>query len=358
MKKTWFWPMVILAVLSLALCVASGCRPESDRALDQDADHEHEQEPHREEELTLPKLTPVDLGGEPLKVVATTSIIGDVVAQVGGRAIELTTLMGPGQDPHSYQPTPQQMATVSRAHVVFVNGWDLEEALAHDLEEIAENIPIVPISAGIQPLELDGHGEEEKEQTEEQAQPEAKEHAHSGVDPHVWFSIHNVEQWVENVEHVLSDLDPGNAETYKQHASAYRARLDELERYVQQQLSGIPAEKSYLVTNHASFGYLAHEYDLTVLGTVLPAASTLADPSASDLAALIQTMEEHDLCTLFTEATVSDKLAQTVAAELTGCKEVSVKKLYTGAVGPAGSGADSYVGMFRYNIDAIVAGLE
>jgi zinc/manganese transport system substrate-binding protein len=123
-------------------------------------------------------------------------------------------------------------------------------------------------------------------------------------------------------------------------------------------LARIPAEKRYLVTNHASFGYLAHEYDLRVLGTVLPAASTLAEPSPSDLVALIGQMKEHGLCTLFTETTVSDKLAQTVAAELEDCDQVAVVKLYTGAIGPAGSGADSYLGMFRHNVDAIVAGLK
>jgi ABC-type Zn uptake system ZnuABC Zn-binding protein ZnuA len=113
-----------------------------------------------------------------------------------------------------------------------------------------------------------------------------------------------------------------------------------------------------MVTNHESLGYLAHAYDLDVLGTVLPAASTMAEPSASDLAALIEEMNAHSLCTIFSETTISDKLAQAVAAELTGCDQVSVRPVYTGAIGPAGSGADSYIGMFRHNVDTIVAGLQ
>ena len=177
----------------------------------------------------------------------------------------------------------------------------------------------------------------------------------------------SVEQWRHGVGVGLgdaasrlqvSDLDPANAERYESHASAYRAELEDLQTYAETQLAGIPAENRVLVTNHDSLGYMARDYDLQVLGTVLPAASTLADPSASDLAELIQEIEETGICTLFTETTVSDKLAQTVAAELEGCDEVRVLGLYTGAVGPAGSGTESYIGMFRYNVDTIVEGLE
>jgi ABC-type Zn uptake system ZnuABC Zn-binding protein ZnuA len=291
----------------------------------------------------LPELKAADLGGAPLKVVATISIIGDVVAQVGGDAIELTMLMGPGQDPHSYKPVAQDMVAVSEAHVIFVNGWDLEEALVHDLEDIGEDIPLVPVSANIEPLAFGGH-EHEGEHGE-------------GADPHTWFSIHNVEQWVENIEHVLGELDPAHAETYESNAEAYLAELEELETYVETQMASIPAENRFLVTNHDSFGYLAYEYDLEILGTVIPSASTVAEPSASDLAELIEEMGERGVCTLFTEATISDKLAQTVAAELDGCAEVRVLKLYSGAVGPAGSGTDSYIGMYRFNVDTIVEGL-
>ena len=134
------------------------------------------------EMLTLPELTAAELDGAPLKVVATTSIIGDVVAQVGGKAIDLTTLMGPGQDPHSFEPSARELTAVADAHVIFVNGWDLEEALAQDLADIAGDVPLVPISANIEPLAFgeDGH------------EAEADEHDHGSVDPHVWFSAANV----------------------------------------------------------------------------------------------------------------------------------------------------------------------
>lgn len=296
--------------------------------------------------LLLPEVTAVDLNGNPLRVVATTSIMGDVVAQVGGDAIDLTVLMEPGQDPHSYEPSAQDLTAVAQTDVIFVNGWDLEEALAADLENIGEASLVVPISANIVPLAF-AEGEEGE-----------AEHTHSGADPHVWFSIHNVAQWVDNVAHVLSDLDPANAATYEANTAAYEEALAELEAYAEAQLDTIPAENRFLVTNHDAFGYFAEAYGLTVLGTVIPGISTIAEPSASDLTELIGAMAEHNICTIFTEATVNDTLAQTVAGELANCDTVQVLKLYTGAIGPAGSGADSYIGMFRANVDAIVAGLQ
>ena len=131
-----------------------------------------------------------------------------------------------------------------------------------------------------------------------------------------------------------------------------------MEQYASEQLATIPAERRILVTNHDAFGFFARDFGFEVLGTVIPSRSTLAEPSASDLANLIGAMREFGVCTLFTETTVSDKLAQTVSAELTDCENVQVVKLFTGAIGPAGSGADSYIGMFRANVDAIVAGLR
>lgn len=291
--------------------------------------------------LTLPDLTAADFDGS-LKVVATTSLIGDVVAQVGGGAIELTVLIRPGQDPHSYEPSTQDLATVSNANVIFVNGWDLEEALVENLAQTNENVPLVPISAHIQPLALSGHDD----------------HHHGTVDPHVWFDVGNVAQWVENVATVLSELDPAGQATFEANATAYLAELTALETYVAEQIDPIPPERRLLVTNHDSLGYFAAAYNFELIGTVIPGVSTLAEPSARDLTNLISTMESHSLCTLFAETTVSDTLAQTVADELEGCAEVQVISIYTGSLSPAGQPADSYLTFYQFNIDAIVNGLK
>ncbi len=299
--------------------------------------------PNQPATLTLPELSAVNIDGRALRVVATTSIIGDVVAQVGGDAIDLTTLMGPGQDPHSYEPSANDLTSVAQADVIFVNGWDLEEALLRSLTTIGDQTPLVPVSANIQPRAFSGEGNGDE---------------HGGADPHVWFAVPNVVQWTRNIEQILSELDPAHQDTYTANAAAYLGQLEALQTEAAAQLAVIPADKRVLVTNHDSLGYFAAEYDFETLGTVIPAMSTMAEPSANDLANLIAVMDEHKVCTLFTETTVSDKLAQTVATELSSCDTVNVVPLYTGAIGPRGSGADSYIGMFRANIQAIVAGLQ
>jgi ABC-type Zn uptake system ZnuABC Zn-binding protein ZnuA len=353
--KVWLDRAAMWILLTALLAgSAMGCAPDETHAPDDGDLHEHEHDGPAEV-LGLPELKAVELEGGPLRVVATTSIIGDVAAQVGGEGIALTTLMGPGQDPHSYEPAARDLTAVAGAHVILINGWDLEQGLAGDLAQIGRHVPVVPVSAHITPLAW-GEGEEEpggQEHKEEDA-----EHAHGAADPHVWHSVHNVEQWVENLARVFGDLDPARAEAYAANATAYRAELEALAAYAETALGQIPEERRFLVTNHDALGYFAHEYGLTVLGTVIPSASTLAEPSVSDLAALIEEMEAHRVCALFTETTVSDLLVQTVAAELDGCPEVRVEALYTGAVGPPGSGAESYIGMYRANVDAVVAGLR
>lgn len=301
--------------------------------------------------LSLPPLSPAPLNGGRLRVIATTSLIGDVVARVGGDAIDLTVLIGAGQDPHSFEPAARDLTAVSDAQLIFVNGWNLEEGLIDNLAAIGTNALLVPISAGIEPLPFDGSDAHDDEADE-------AGHDDGAADPHVWFDVRNVAQWTDNAAVVLSGLDPANAAAYAQNAAAYQMELEELERYAADRLSSIPAARRLLVTNHDSFAYFAAAFDFEVLGTVIPGASTLAEPAASDLSSLIDAMEARGVCTLFTETTVSESLARTVAAELQSCRDVRVVALYTGAVGPAGSGADSYVGMFRANVDAIVQGLQ
>lgn len=333
----------------MAGCVAESGTADSAASATAVADeHADEAEP---ELLRLPELAAIELGGQPLRVVATTSIIGNVVAQVGGEAINLTVLMGPGQDPHSYEPAARDLTAVAEANVIFVNGWNLEEGLVDALTNVGEGSLVVPISANITPLAFaEGGPDSEGEQGDG--------HDHESADPHVWFSVANVEQWVANVAQVFGELDPANKSEYEANADNYLAALQELEAYAETQLATIPAENRFLVTNHDAFGYFADSYGFTILGTVIPSLSTVAEPSANDLTNLVANMAEHHVCTLFTEATVNDTLAQTVAGELDGCETVQVVKLYTGAIGPAGSGADSYIGMFRANVDAVVAGLR
>ncbi|MFO7539573.1 MAG: metal ABC transporter substrate-binding protein [Chloroflexota bacterium] len=321
---------------------------------DNDGDHHDDDDHHHDEDddhhddaemLALPALAAIDLGDGKLRVVATTSIIGDIVSRVGGDAIELTILMGPGVDAHSYQASAAELTAVADAHVVFINGWDLEEGLIHDLENIAEGIPLVPVSANIKPLAFaeddDGHDDA---------------HDHE-ADPHTWFNPHLVEQWVENIEHALHDLDPANEELYEANAAAYLEELEELIAYIEARVAEIPVERRKLVTNHDTFGYFAQEYGFEVVGTIIPSVSTVAEPSARELAQLVDRMQAEGVCTIFTESVASEQLARAVTEELTDCAEVQVLRLFTDAVGEAGSGAETYLDMMRINIDTIVTGL-
>ena len=298
--------------------------------------------------LALPSLGPAELDGGQLQVVATTSIIGDVVGNVGGEVIELTTLMGPGQDPHSYEPSASDLTVVAGADVVFVNGWNLEEGLVDDLVEIAEGAAFVPVNAGVEPLAADAEDEDH----------EADEGAHVGVDPHTWLDPHVVRQWVTNIEETLSRLDPAHAEVYKGNAEAYLVQLDALIAHYDEQVARIPEGKRRLVTTHATLAYFAERYDFEVVGTVLPAGSTVAEPSAAGLAQLVEAMEAAGVCAIFTETTTSDQLAQALAGEIEGCESVEMLSLYTDALDPVGSGAETYIGMMLHNIELIVEGLS
>jgi ABC-type Zn uptake system ZnuABC Zn-binding protein ZnuA len=268
--------------------------------------------------------------------VATTSLVGDAVARVGGQAIALTTLMLPGQDPHSYQPAAADLAAAADADLIFVNGWNLEEGLLRDLAA-AGSAPFIPISAGITPLPAGDDG--------------------VTADPHVWQDVANVMRWVDNVEATLSAADPANAATFAANAAAYRAELAALDDEVRQQTAALPVEQRVLVTNHDTLAYFAAAYDFRVLGSVLPGASTLAEATAANLAMLAEAMRAAGVCSLFVETTAADQVARALSEELDDCAEVRVQSLYSDALGPAGSGADSYVGMMRANVAAIVDAL-
>lgn len=357
-----------LRIILLMLLALAGCGPvggaegpaavtgengrvgedEGEHVAADDHDRDHEAEATM---LTLPELEAAKLDGSKLRVVATTSIIGDVVGRVGGDAVELTTLMGPGQDPHSYEPAARDLTAVANSHVIFVNGWNLEGGLISNLQNVAANVPLAPVSANILPLAFSD------EKREEEHEDEAS-HAHENANPHVWLNPHLMEQWIENIEQVLTELDPASTALYEQNASAYLAELEDLIAYYDQQVSSIAPERRKLVTSHDSLAYFARQYDFEIVGAVVPSSSTVAEPSASGLAELVRAMREGGVCTIFAETTVSPQLSETVVTELDSCERVQVLTLYTDAVGPGGSGADSYISMMRVNIDTIVEGLR
>ena len=285
-------------------------------------------------------LRPVSLrAGEKLKVVATTSIVADLAANVGSDAIELKTLLPLGTDPHSFEPTPRDAATLAVAHAILANDAGLEEFLAPLIKSAGANAALIDLSKGITLRALSG---------------EAASAEHSGVDPHTWTTPANAIIFVGNIERALSALDPANASTYKANATAYTAKLQELDAWVRAQIETIPPENRKLVGDHEAFGYYAERYGLKDVGAVIPSFSTVAEPSAQQMAALQEAIRQEGVKAIFVDTTANPTLAQRVASDM-GIKLV---RLYSGSLGAKGSGAETYIDYTRFNTTAIVEALH
>ncbi len=281
--------------------------------------------------------------GDKLAVVATTTIVGDVVAQVGGDAISLAVLLPVGADPHVFDPSPQDMAKATDAGLIFANGAGLEAFLERLLENAGGAADVVYVSEGVAFIETASH-ENEKESA----------HTHEGVDPHTWTDPNNVLRWVDSIEAALVRRDPAHAAGYKANADAYRTQLRELDAWVREQVEQIPPENRKLVTDHETFAYFAQRYGFEQVGAVVSGYSTAAQPSARDLAALEDRIRAYGVKAVFVGSTVNPTLAQRVAED-TGVK---LMFLYTGSLTAPGGEADSYLNYVKYNVGAMVEGLR
>jgi ABC-type Zn uptake system ZnuABC Zn-binding protein ZnuA len=303
--------------------------------------------------------------GEKLNVVATTTIVGDVVAQIGDERINLSVLLPEGTDPHSFEPTPQDMTKIMQADVVFANGAGLEEFLTNLIESVGASDKVVHVSEGIDLLVLGSHehdheGEEHDHEGEEhdhegeEHDHEGEEHDHEGGDPHTWVDPNNVMVWVRNIEQKLSEADPANAEAYAASAKAYTTELKTLDAWIREQVAQIPAADRKLVTDHTLFGYFAEEYGFEQVGALIPGYSTLAEPTAREIAEIEDAIRELGVKAIFVGNTVNPALAQRIADD-TGIKLIFI---YTGSLsGPDGE-APSYIEYIRYNVSAFVEALK
>ncbi len=321
-------------------------------------------------------LSPVSLAeGEKLQVVATTNIVADMVRNVGGDLIDLETMLPLGSDPHTFVPTPHDVTTVADAQVVFINGLNLEEFLSKLIKNAGGEVIIVPVSSGVKThqfgeVEGDEHGQAGREHEGEEHRPDEDEeshetnedepessrasHHHQGVDPHIWMSPAKAIVMVHNIEHALSALDPANAESYEANAQAYEVELEELDAWVKSQIDSIPVQKRKMVSNHNAFSYYVDRYGLELIGAVVPAYSTNAEPSAQELASLQDAISKFDVKAVFVGFTVNPTLAERLAED-TGVQLIA---LYTGSLGEDGSGAETYIDLIRYNTTAIVEALQ
>jgi len=289
-----------------------------------------------------------DLAVNKLKVVATTTLVGDVVRQVGGDLIDLTVLLPVGADPHSFDPSPKDIAQVADADIVFANGAGLEVFLAPLLENAGGDAAEIAVSEGITLLEASmEHDHEGEEDSEEDA------HHHS-ADPHTWTDPNNVIVWVDNIEAALVRLDAAHADVYKANADAYRSELQALDNWVREQVAQLSQDSRKLVTDHTAFTYFVTRYGFEQVGAVVPGYSTSAQPSAQDMASLEDHIREYGVKAVFVGNTVNPDLAERVAED-TG---VNLVFLYTGSLTEAGGEAGTYLEYMRYNVSAIVGALK
>lgn len=281
---------------------------------------------------------PVPAADGKLKVVATTTLVGDVVAAIGGDNIDVAILLPPGAEPHSFQPTPKDVAALSKADLVFVNGLNLEEVLMPTLENALGKGKIVAVSEGVQTIELAGE--------------EAS--AHGGGDPHTWTDPNNVMVWADNISRALSQAEPAHATAYAANAAAYRKQLVEIDQWVKEQVAHVPEANRKLVTDHAVFGYFAKRYGFEQVGAVIPGFSALAEPSAQEMAALEDTIHRLGVKAIFTGNTVNSTLSQRVADD-TGVKLVFI---YTDSLSPPDGPVPTYLEWVRHNVSAFVEALR
>ncbi|HWS33766.1 MAG TPA: zinc ABC transporter substrate-binding protein AztC [Actinoplanes sp.] len=278
--------------------------------------------------------------GDEAQIVVTTNILGDVVREIAGEQARVTVLMKPNADPHSFAISAREANALRTADLIVFNGLGLEEGVLHQVEAAAaEGVPAVEVGARVEPLEY------------------ADGDAAGLPDPHFWTDPVRMASAVDLLtEQIVTHVDGVAEATVRDRASAYRKQLIALDIDLAARFGRLPAERRVLVTNHHVFGYLAGRYDFEVVGAILPSGTTLASPSASDLASLVSAIEEHRVPAVFADTAQPARLAEVLAAE--AGLSVRVVGLFSESLSDVDGEAPSYLAMMRFNAGAIVGGLS
>jgi ABC-type Zn uptake system ZnuABC Zn-binding protein ZnuA len=283
-------------------------------------------------------------------VMASTSIVADVVRQVGGELVQVETIVPIGADGHSYEPSPVDLARVSAAQIIFTVGVGYEEFLDRLIASSGTKAEVVALSENLTLRTLS----EEEVGGHMHGDEHGDEHGAGSVDPHTWTDPNNVKAWVEVIYAALSRLDPANADTYAARAATYQSQLDELDRWIAEQFAAIPAERRLIVSDHIIFGYMADRYGLRQLGSIIPGVSTSASPSAQELAALQDMIADYSVPAIFVGDIANKQLAEQIARD-TGVRIFTVlTESLTDADGPGAT----YIDYMRFNVQTIVDGLR
>ncbi len=276
-----------------------------------------------------------------LPVVASFSLLGDLVSNVGGDRVAVKNLVGPNGDAHVYSPSPADAKTLADAKVIVTNGLGFEGWLARLIKSSNTKAPTVVASKGIKPLKLAGAGHSHNHG-----------HGHSNGDPHAWQSVGNVKTYVANIRDGLIAADPAGKATYEANAAAYLDKLDALDREVRDVIARIPADRRKIITTHDAFGYFRDAYGVEFIAP--QGVSTDAEASARDVARIITQIRKQKIPAVFLENISDPRLLTRIAAE-TGAKLGGT--LYSDALTDENGPAPTYIDLMRHNIRTLSAAL-
>jgi zinc/manganese transport system substrate-binding protein len=266
---------------------------------------------------------------QPLKVVASFSILGDFVKNVGGERVDVTTLVGPDSDVHVYAPAPEDARKIANARLLVVNGLGLEGWLPRLLQAAGGKALMATATRGITPLRLG-----------------------SDADPHAWQSVANARIYVANIRDALAATDPADADYFRKHAEDYLAKLDVLDREVRQAVMRIPENRRKVISTHDAFGYFASAYGIKFIAPL--GVSTESDASARDIAGIIEQIRAEKIPAVFLERISDPRLMRRLSAE-TGAKVGGT--LYSDSLTDEKGEAPTYIDMVRHNIKALTSAL-
>lgn len=277
-----------------------------------------------------------------VKVVTTTTMITDLVNNIGGDLIEVNGLMGAGVDPHLYKASEGDVAKLYNADIIFYNGLHLEGKLVEVFEKMeSQGKTQVALAEKLDKSGLIG-----------------SDYFASNYDPHVWFNIGYFKEFAKEVSAVLSEKDPENATAFNNNLTDYLAELNQLEADIQGKIETLPVEKRILVTAHDAFNYFGKTYDFEVVG--LQGLSTAAEAGVQDVQRLSEFIIENKVKAIFVESSVPRRTIEALQqAVLSKGHEVGIGgSLYSDALGDKGTVEGTYLGMFRYNVNSIVNALK
>ena len=282
-------------------------------------------------------LSSASFAADKLPVIASFSILGDLVRVVGGERVSVTTLVGPDEDAHVFEPRPADVKAIAQTKLLVTNGLGFEPWAQKIVKSAGYQGPSVVASQGVKPRQL----------------PAEKGHQHAETDPHAWQDPGNVVLYVRNIAAALAKADPAGASVYQAHSEAYVKELQTLDAWAKEQFAAIPPSKRKVITSHDAFGYFGAHYQIKFLAP--QGMSTETEPSAKEVARLIQQIQREKIKAVFVENMSAPKLL----AQLSKDAGVTVgSTLYVDALSAPQGPAGSYLQLMRHNVTQLAAGMK